>query len=169
PHPALDDTEIVSGRSLSDNRFDAVSGPFGAAVQSDLASYSRQDVQYDVEGMVPGAAIGDGIARVEPPFKSGYSIQVGSAYHVSVSGVLYIDGEPAKLAVGTVSAVGDDEFTPMTFFTNSNGRFALLGLAPGGKYVVDLRNVDTDLLIDVPNDNQALLQLGRVNLASSEE
>lgn len=169
PHPALRDTEIVSGRSLSENRFDAASGVLGAAVQSDLASYSQQSVQYDVEGMVPGADIGDGIARLEPPFRGGYSIQVGSAYYVSVSGVLYIDGEPAKLAVGTVSAEGDDEFAPMTFFTNSNGRFALLGLAPGGTYLVDLRDVDRDLVINVPNDDQALFQLGRVDLASSEE
>lgn len=169
PHPALDDMEIVSGRSLSKNRFDAASGVFGAAVQSDLASYNRQDVQYDVEGMVPGADIGDGIARVEPPFRAGYTIQVGSAYFVSASGVLYIDGEPAKLAVGTVSAVGDEKFVPLTFFTNSNGRFALLGLAPGGTYVVDLRNVEADLVIDVPHGNEALLQLGRVDLASSEE
>ena len=169
PHPALDDTDVVSARSLDDNRYDARSGTFGAGLQGDLASYNRQDIQFDVAGGEVGVDIGDGIVRVAPPYRAGYNIEVGSAYFVSASGNLMIDGQPASLANGTVTAVDDEEFSTQPFFTNSAGRFAIIGLAPNSRYVVTLREPDRSFTITTPDDGTSLLQLGRIELTTSEE
>ncbi|MEW4448954.1 fimbria/pilus outer membrane usher protein [Qipengyuania sp. JC766] len=168
-HPALRGTQIISGRNLSDNRFDAKSGEFGAAVQGDLASYNRQDVQFDTTASAIGADIGDGTARIDPPYRAGYKIEVGSAYYVSATGFLLQGGAPVALGTGTVNAVGDEEFVPQPFFTNSAGRFSLLGLAPGGEYQVTLRENGARFTIRVPANGEALLRLGRVDLTAEKE
>jgi outer membrane usher protein len=169
PHPALRGTDIIAGRNLSDNRYDAKSGAFGAAVQGDLASYNRQDIQYDADASAGGVDVGDGTVRVAPPYRAGYSVQVGSAYFVSATGFLFLDGAPVALASGTVTAVGDEQFAPQPFFTNSAGRFALLGLAPGGEYHVTLRDGGARFTILVPASGESLLQMGRVDLAAGKE
>lgn len=169
PHSALRGTDIISGRNLSDNRYDAKSGGFGAAVQGDLASYNRQDVQYDADASARGVDVGDGTVRVAPPYRAGYNVEVGSAYFVSATGFLFANGDPVALASGTVTAVGDEQFTPQPFFTNSAGRFALLGLAPGGEYLVTLRDGGAKFTILVPASGEALLRMGRVDLATSKE
>ena len=169
PHPALGDSEVIVGRSLSENRYDARSGLLGGAVQGDLSSYTRQDVQYDVDEPRPGADIGDGTVRVDPPFRSGYNIQVGSEYFVSATGFLVSGGEPVALAVGTVTSPGDAGFTPITFFTNSVGRFAMLGLAPGKTYEVVLTESGRRFTFRVPDGGEALFQMGQVEIEAITE
>lgn len=169
PHPALRGTEIISGRNLSDNRYDAKSGAFGGAVQGDLASYNRQDVQYDAGSSAQGVDVGDGTVRVAPPYRAGYNVEVGSAYFVSATGFLFAHGVPVALASGTVTAVGDDQFSQQPFFTNSAGRFALLGLAPGGEYKVTLRDGGGKFTILIPAIGEAVLRMGRVDLAAGKE
>ena len=80
-----------------------------------------------------------------------------------------IDGQSASLANGTVTAVDDEEFSTQPFFTNSAGRFAIIGLAPNSRYVVTLREPDRSFTITTPDDGTSLLQLGRIELTTSEE
>ena len=167
PADAISDIDVVSGRNLSDNRYDARSGFFGGAVQNDLVSYTSQGVQYDVADTDLGIDIGDGVAQVDPPYRAGYAVTVGSAYYLSATGFVEAGGEPVALAGGSVRALNDEAFEPLPFFTNSAGRFAIVGLAPGGRYEVVL-NDGKRFVFDVPPDTRSLIRLGTVETTEAQ-
>lgn len=167
PHPSFGGKQIIAGRDLSDNKPYAASGTFGGAVEGDLSSYNRQDVQFDVDSAQPGFDIGNGTVRVNPPYRSGYNIVVGDSHFVSVVGNLTTASrDPVKLATGRITAVDDKAFEPAPFFTNSAGRFSILGLAPGKHYIVKLDNTDEQFAIAVPQDSAGLYKIGVVSLPS---
>lgn len=169
PNNVLRDQEVISGRSLSNNEYTARSGPLGAAVQSDLSSYNVQSIQFDLQGADQVVAVGDGTARVEPRFRSGYKIVVGDSRFVSAVGTLSVGGSPAELWSGTITSVDDEGFKPMPFFTNSRGRFGIIGLSPGKTYSVTISREGREFEITVPEDNTGLLRLDEVDLPASED
>ncbi|HAA91761.1 MAG TPA: hypothetical protein DCE33_04910, partial [Rhodospirillaceae bacterium] len=169
PNQVLREQEVISGRSLSDNEYTARSGPLGAAVQSDLSSYNVQSIQYDLAGADQVVAVGDGTARVEPRFRSGYKIVVGNSRFVSAVGTLTVGGAQAELWSGTITSVDDEGFEPMPFFTNSRGRFGIIGLAPGKTYRVAISREGREFEISVPEDNAGLLRLDEVDLPAMED
>src|SRR5690606_24024814 len=140
PHETLKDTDVIAGRSLRAGEYEASSGPFGAALVNRLSSYNAQDVQYDIDSLNAGYDIGSGVVRVEPPYRAGYDLVVGSDRFVSAVGFLLIDGDPAALVSGLITSEDDEDFEPLPFFTNSAGRFGIIGLAPGGTYFVRLND-----------------------------
>jgi len=168
PDPAISEMGVVSGRNLSGNEYDARTGALGGAVQGDLISYARQNVEYDVANSEAGIDIGDGVVRVDPPFRSGYAIKVGSAYFTSAAGFLESGGEPVALASGIVRAIGDEAFEPELFFTNSAGRFAIIGLAPGGQYRVELSD-GRAFTFGVDETDENLVRLGTVEIDAEED
>lgn len=171
PNPSVSTRQIISGRDLSGGRYFARSGTFGAAVQSDLNSYFSQTVRYDfdLEDDGSGLAIGDGVTRVEPPFRSGYKIIVGDVRFVSVAGTLLIGTEPAGLLTGTITSTDDEGFETLRFFTNSSGRFAIIGIAPGKTYQVSIPTIGRNFEITVPEDNNGVLNLGQFSLPEERE
>lgn len=164
PHRTLRGTDVITGRSLRGGGYEAASGPLGAAVVSRLSSYNKQDVRYDIDTLDAGYDIGAGVARVDPPFRGGYSLTVGTDRFVSAVGFLEVGGEPARLLVGRITSPDDEGFEPQAFFTNSAGRFGVIGLAPGHTYVVRLTASDREFAIDVPDDNTGLFRLGTIQL-----
>ncbi|MEE4209939.1 MAG: fimbria/pilus outer membrane usher protein [Parvularcula sp.] len=168
PDPAIGDTEVITGRNLSGNRFDARSGTFGAAVQGDLISYAEQSLQFDVDDTEVGIDIGDGVVQVNPPYRSGYSITVGSAYFISATGFLKRGDEPAGLSTGIVRSPADPDFEPQQFFSNSAGRFAIIGLKPGGRYEIVLTSREA-FEITVPQDTTNLYRLGDIVIDTAKE
>ncbi|MBC2778760.1 fimbria/pilus outer membrane usher protein [Parasphingopyxis marina] len=168
-HPSLDDREVITGRTLRNDQYYARSGILGAAVQSDISSYSEQNIQYDVAGLATAYDIGDGLVRVDPPFHSGYKIVVGNDRFVSAIGNLLIDGEPVALATGRVTSTDDEGFETQPFFTNSVGRFGIIGLAPGKTYLVTIAGTGRVLSIEVPEENEGLYRMGTVELVTESE
>ncbi len=164
PHRTLRDTDVIIGRALREGKFEASSGTFGAAVVNRLTSYNAQDVQYDIDGGDAGYDIGSGVVRVEPPYRSGYNLVVGNDRFVSAVGTLQVDGAPAALVTGLITSEDDDGFEPVPFFTNSVGRFGIIGLAPGRTYTVRLNGSGRTFVIRVPADNTGLYRLETVNL-----
>lgn len=169
PHSTLKNREVITGRSLSNERYYARSGFFGAAVQSDLTSYSTQNIQYDIAGLDTAYDIGDGVARVHPPFHSGYKVIVGNNRYVSAVGNIMIDGKPLALATGRVTSPDDEGFENQSFFTNSAGRFGIIGLAPGKTYLVSLAGSGRVLTIKVPESDDGLLRMGTIDLPAQSE
>lgn len=167
PHRALKDTEVVVGREMAKGRYEGKSGLLGAAVARNLASYNAQNVLYDVDDVDAGYDIGSGIARVNPSFRSGSVVTVGTDRFVNTLGTLLIDDNPAALASGALTAIDDDGFAPQSFFTNSAGRFSILGLAPGHSYRVTL-DKGQSFVITVPADNKGLYRTGPVKLPRRE-
>jgi len=162
PHESADPGQVVLGRSIQDKRFDAQSGTFGPALGGRLQSYTRQNVIYDLMNGPVGYDIGTGIDTVEPPYRSGYNITVGSDANVTAYGVLKIEGAPASLVAGSISSTDDEAFTSQPFFTNSVGRFAIMGLRPGKTYQVRLTEPATSYTIEVPAKSEPLYQLGEI-------
>ena len=136
----------------------------GAAVANRLTSYNAQDVQYDIDTLNAGYDIGSGVVRVEPPYRSGYNLVIGNDRFVSAVGTLQIDGAPAALVTGLITSTDDEGFEPAAFFTNSVGRFGIIGLAPGRTYNVRLNDSGRTFVIRVPADNRGLYRLETVNL-----
>lgn len=167
-HPALGNQRVIAGRDLTQQSYEAASGPLGAAVVPRLTSYNPQDVQYDIDSAEGGFDVGDGVARVDPAFRSGYSVVVGNARFVSAVGLLTIAGVPAELVTGEITSPDDEGFEPQPFFTNSVGRFGILGLAPGKSYVVTLRATGRRFTFEVPAGNQQLIRMGTVDVMGSE-
>ncbi len=168
-HPSIKSQKAISGRNLSDNRYYARSGPLGGAVQSDLSSYSPQNIQYDLSGAGGGFAIGDGTVRVDPAFRSGYRIVVGDSRYVSAVGTLFVGGDPAALWAGTITSEDDEGFAPVPFFTNSVGRFGIIGLAPGRTYRVDVPREGKVFTIEVPDEPSGLYRVGTIDLPAENE
>lgn len=169
PHESISDQQVVLGRSLRDQRYEALSGAFGPALASRLQSFTRQTVVYDLRDGPAGYDIGSGIETLMPPYRSGYHLVVGSDAMVSSYGFLTLDGKPASLRSGTISSTDDSEFQTQPFFTNSVGRFAIIGLRPGKSYQVKLLESDATFTISVPADAQALQQLGEISLSTGEQ
>ncbi len=169
PHPALEEQGVVSARTLARGNYYARSGAVGAAVQGDLSPYNRQSVQYDAADPVDGFDVGDGTVMIEPPYKSGYRLIVGSEHFVSVIGNIADGDGPIALAAGRVTALDENEdFEALPFFTNSRGRFGLFGLAPGKSYEVLLSDTDRKFVIEIPAKGDPVLRMDTIILPVAE-
>lgn len=163
PHKTLGDTRVITGRDLHSARREGRSGALGAAVIPHLSSYVPRNILYDIEATERAYDIGSGVVRVDPPYRSGGVFTVGNDRFVSALGNLEVAGTPAALVSGRITSADDKTFEPQPFFTNSTGRFAVAGLAPGKTYCVQLSN-GRSFSIPVPKDNDGLLRLGTLNL-----
>lgn len=168
-HPALKNSGIVTARTLQGSEYYARSGIFGAALQGDLSPYNEQNVQFDAADPEDGFDVGDGVVLVEPPYRSGYKLVIGNEYFVSVIGNLQDGDGPVPLESGTVlSADDDEEFRPLTFFTNRQGRFAMFGLASGRRYAVELPQSGRRFEFTVPEESGALVRLEPITIPKVE-
>lgn len=163
PHEELADRQVMLGSSVQIGRPDATSGPLGAALSGRLSSYNRQSIIYDLGGD-GGVDIGTGVETVEPPYRSGYRLTVGTGLTVTAFGFLNLPTGPASLVGGSVTAIDDPEFEAQPFFTNSAGRFAIIGLRPGFSYEVRLVDPVAVYTIEVPANSDTLLQLGEITI-----
>lgn len=130
-HNTLDGRQVLLRDSRTRERERGRSSALGPAI-APLASYSVQTIPYDVEDLPAGYNLGDGQFTVAPPLHAGYNLTVGSAYNVTVVGVL-LDrmGEPVPLMGGMAESISNPSAPPVQFFTNRTGRFGASGLAPG--------------------------------------
>jgi len=169
PHDAIAKADVITGRSLQSNRYEARSGPFGAAVQANIASYSPQNIHFDLAGAGTGYDLGDGVVRVDPPLHGGYKVVVGNNRYVTAVGILTVAGEPLGLVSGQLTSFDDEGFEPQPFFTNSAGRFGILGLAPGKTYLLKLSGDDRIIRIEIPDQNEGLYRVGTIDLPRPSE
>ena len=128
-----------------------------------------QDVQYDIDRLEAGYDIGSGVVRVEPPYRAGYDLVVGTDRFVSAVGFLQIDGAPASLVAGLITSDDDEGYEPEPFFTNSAGRFGMIGLAPGRTYTIRLNESGRAFTVEIPEDNTGLYRVETINLQSEAE
>lgn len=102
----------------------------GAAIQPDLASYSERTIRVEAPDAPAQVDLGKGAFRVMPAYRSGYRLEVGSDYSMSVSGRLFdATGDPLSLSPGT--AVEDGGTQSVEMFTGRDGHFSVAGLRPG--------------------------------------
>lgn len=159
PHPSLGDAQVVveSGPQGALARSDGL----GPAVLSDLGSRSLRTVTYDVPEAPPGYDIGTGSLRVVPPYRSGYSVTVGSDYSTLVVGrLLDANGDPISLLAGTATELDVPIGKTLTVFTSRDGRFGAQGLRPG-RWRIDMPSSPAvSYTITIPKDSKSLLRIG---------
>jgi outer membrane usher protein len=171
PHPSLEGHQVLAGQTLEGNNYIGESGALGAAVNNALVDYTTQSVQYNVVNPPIGYDVGPGVERVHPPYRSGYKIEVGTDAFVTAIGTLIgSGGKPISLVGGRVVAIGRPDLEPLPFFTNSIGRFGLLGLRPSLHYRVEIyqdNKVVPAFEFTVPKDTKGLLELKAVPMQKS--
>ena len=96
-------------------------------------------------------------------------MEVGDEANVSAVGTLMLNGEPGELLVGRVESDMDEEFETQPFFTNSVGRFAVIGLRPGYSYKITLRDHPVEFMITTPEDDEKLVSLGELQFDVPEK
>lgn len=164
PHEDLRGQQVVLGSSVNRAGADAVSGALGPALSGRLSSYNRQTIVYDLAGDGAGIDIGTGVDTVLPPYRSGYRLTVGTGATVTAFGFLTLPTGRAALISGTVTSVDDPDFEAQPFFTNSTGRFVIIGLKPGHIYEIRLFEPAASHRIEVPADSDRLLQLNEITI-----
>ena len=129
-HRSIGDEAILvdaSGDSAA-----ASTGALGSALQPSLSSYSDRSLTVSAPEAPINLDLGAGSFRLLPPYRGGYLLVVGSDYNVSAVGRLLDEaGQPVALVSGTATELAHPEREPVPFFTNRDGRFGLVGLAPG--------------------------------------
>lgn len=158
-HPTLKGAPVVVGQLGDQRRYAARSGPLGGALVGGLSPYIDQSIAYDVPAAPSGYDLGAGVYRVRPVNRSGYAFTVGTDAFVTAAGTLRgPDGAPVSLGAGRVVRL-DRPMDELQFFTNSVGRFAVSGLAPGGRYRVELFRSNLVVEFEVPSDTDGLFDL----------
>ncbi len=151
----------IVGNNLNDGEYQGRSGFFGAAVVPDVLGYQTREIIYDIDAKGTVFDVGEGTDRVRIATGGGAKIVIGNTRFVSAVGTLWSGDAPAALVSGRVVSDTDDGFEEMQFFTNSAGRFSIIGLAPLQTYRVELRD-NRQFELTVPDTDQGLYRVGRI-------
>jgi outer membrane usher protein len=161
-HPALHGANIFV--DPTPYGFTANTGMLGAATQPSLSSYAERTITVDAPEAPAGFDLGQGSFRVFPPYRSGYLLQVGSDYMVTALGrMINRDGEPVSLVTGTATELAHPEREPITIFTNRDGRFGAVGLAPGQWRIQMNDDLRSSYVIIVPEGAEGILRVGDIS------
>lgn len=166
----VDTHETLSGRAAlvgrGGERVEAKSDGFGALLVSDVSPYMTTRLHYDVADLPAGYDLGAGAFDLVAPHRSGYSLEVGSAYTVTAYGTLVgADGNPVSLLTGSAKPADGPAARAVEVFTNRAGRFSAQGLAPG-RWLIEMRNGAADtFVIDIPPGTVGLIDTGTINAA----
>ncbi|HYC02766.1 MAG TPA: fimbria/pilus outer membrane usher protein [Azospirillaceae bacterium] len=166
PHPSLAGKEI--GVDPVNNRFAARSDFLGPPVVPNISAYLVRPLLLDVPDLPLGYDIGTDRPAVQPGYRTGTLVPIGTDATVALDGVLKgPDGEPAGLLSGIlrpVKAGAGDRREDLRFFTNRRGRFRVDSVRPG-KWELLLEGVTVKPIpVEVRPDAEGLVTLGEFTL-----
>ncbi len=126
----------ISPDNRGNSKVETVGG--NNALVSDLLTYSPQLITYDVEDLPPGYDLGAGLFSVNPQYGQGYQFEIGSSAALTLMGAIFdrISDQAIALVSGRAYKLSSPE-NRIEFFTNRNGRFAVMGLSEG-EWVLEL-------------------------------
>lgn len=166
PHESLTDNDIAIGRGM--NSAVTRTDMFGPALLPALSPQTLNRVQYEVADLPPGYDLGTNNFDLKPDYKSGYALEIGSAYTVSVFGTL-LDAQDKPIALLSGKAI---QYTnpnkQIEIFTNRAGRFSAQGLAPG-KWTIEIATEPiTHFTFIVPEETVGLYRTGSLRPSPNE-
>jgi outer membrane usher protein len=164
PHESLADHTVVLGETAAPR---AGSDLFGPPLVRNLPAYMPRTLRYDVEDLPIGYDLGKREFTLEPPYKAGYALTVGSARSVTAFGTL-VDGDGAPVALLTGTATPDDGGEPVSLFTNTAGRFGGQGLAPGHWRIEMASDPVQHFILDIPDGTTGLYRAGTLTPVAPE-
>jgi outer membrane usher protein len=154
-HSSIGDNEILvdaTGDSAS-----ASTGVLGSALQPSLSSYSDRSLTVSAPEAPINLDLGAGSYRLMPPYRAGYLVKVGSEYNISAVGRLLDQaGQPVPLVSGTATELAHPDREPIAFFTNRDGRFGIIGLAPGEWRLQTVGTPGQTYLLRVPETQETV-------------
>jgi outer membrane usher protein len=154
PHAGLRDNTISVGKGASGSQ--AETDFLGPALLPNLSSFTLNRIEYDVADLPPGYDLGDGVFDLQPGYKSGYALKVGSDYTVTAMGTLQDQtGAPLELVTGTATEKSGPAKT-VEIFTNRDGRFSAQGLSPGEWRIEMATEPATHYVLRVPEQSVGL-------------
>jgi outer membrane usher protein len=138
---------------------------FGPAVVPGVPSYFVRRVIVDVPDVPDGYDLGDQVFNVQPRYRSGTLVTVGSGATAMLEGILVDSaGNPIDLRLGVAVSLDTPDAEPKAFFTDANGEFQLVGLVPG-RYELRLDAVpDIAVQFEVPEGISGVYTLGTVRM-----
>nr|WP_269808621.1 fimbria/pilus outer membrane usher protein [Enterovibrio nigricans] len=163
-HKSLAENTIDIDPSSTDGYARVISNTPSNVLIPDLISYNPQFVSFDVEDLPAGYDLGEGVFSVNPGYKQGYQFTIGSDAVITALGVLRFknNDNPVPLTVGEAVFLDDERVSPVEFFTNRKGRFAISGMRPG-KYLLVLKtNPRTNVGIIIDDKGETLVRLGEL-------
>jgi len=157
-HPTLQGAELYIDRD--NEHYIGKSGALGPAAVNELGSFTRRTIRVEVPYAPTGYDIGSGSFRVNPPYRSGYKLTVGSDYTKTIFGTLLNNGTPVALISGEARLESEPDSPILELFTNRLGRFALSGLK-AGRWIIEV-NTDPPLryVLDVAENDENLIRAG---------
>lgn len=128
PHDTISDADVVVGNPDAPR---ATGSSWFPAIVTDLPPYANVQYPLDATNIPDGYALGASHLNVKAPYRGGYAVALGSDMPLTAYGSL-VDSEnnPLSLQSGKLTSPAYPSQT-VTVFTNSAGRFAAEGVAPG--------------------------------------
>ncbi len=157
PHDSIASKDVIVGDT---DTVRAKADLFGPGVVTDVPAYWPTSIPIDVADLPLGYSLGAGAFDLRASYRAGYLLEVGSAYSVSVVGLLVdADGGPIALSSGTARSV-ENPAKMIAVFTNGAGKFGAEGMAPG-RWIIEMAT-DTPLSFSlvIPKDAQGLIKAG---------
>ncbi len=161
PHPTL------AGQSIEINTVDekpeARSDFIGPAVLPDMNSYYQKHVTIDAPDLPLGYDLGKQAYDLQPTYRSGTLIKVGTGATVLGDGYLVdADGKPLPLEPGTIESLDQPKNPPIEFFTSRAGRFRVEGLQPGRFRLTLANDPEHAIEFTVPEGSKGRVDLGHL-------
>lgn len=163
PNQSLRDQEIGINPSLSGytTRIDDL----GPAVVSNLDPYRISSLTIDAPNLPIGMDVGNRVITLLPTYRSGTLVRLGTDATVFLRGVLLnANGEPISLQSAQIVSLSDDNWQPVSLFTNRAGRFATIGLKPGRYEIRLLTNPPSTVQFEIPPDTKGIYDIGTLQL-----
>lgn len=162
PHKSMEGAKVYV--SPTEDDYLGNSGVYGPAVAGELSAYTPQLITYDAPEAPVGYDLGTGAVQMMPPYRSGYLIEIGSAYSTTFTGTLLNpDGSPVPLAAGLAFELSEPGRPPVRMFTNRSGRFAATGLKAGRwRIEVETGSRTRSYIIEIPADAPSLVRAGEL-------
>lgn len=159
-HKTLDDATLFIDRNPEG--YFSKSSNFSPAAVNDLGSYSDRTLRVEVPDAPLGYDLGAASFRVNPPYRAGHVMTIGSDFTITAIGTLLIGGEPVVFASGQAELLDQQEDRTVAIFTNRVGRFGALGLKPG-KWKIKLNTEPpAAYTLDVPDSGSNLFRAGQL-------
>jgi outer membrane usher protein len=162
-HPNL--AEQTIGVDPVDDAYKARTDWLGPPVLPDLQPYVRRNVTIEAPDLPPGYDLGPTVHTLEPTYKSGTRIRVGTDATVFVSGAIEdAEGTTVALQAGRVHSLDEPGREPVMLFTNRNGRFRADGFKPGRYELRMFFDATATIQFSIARDAQGAYDVGTLRL-----
>ncbi|MFY8092561.1 MAG: fimbria/pilus outer membrane usher protein [Niveispirillum sp.] len=163
PHPRLDGKDI--GVDPVDDRYTAQSDWLGVPVVPNISAYLVRPILLDVPDAPANYDLGEDRPAVQPGYKSGTIITIGTDAVASLSGTLVTaDGKPAALMSGVLRPVGIKDAKDLAFFTNRSGLFRIDSVRPGDWQLIVTGAEKKPFPVTVSKEAEGVVKLDPIRL-----